>query len=261
MRGIIGPMRDLGHRLLIGLAAVAVGVMAIGYAFIFGGIAAPVRGDLAVLDVPPSGTATADVLDDGRPIFVVNDPSAGIVVLDAQVPRRGSGLGIAVAWCAESLRFVDPADGSAFAADGTVRSGPAEQGLVAFSARPSPDDPSRVIVGSDTTARGRIAETDEGPDTTCPEHAWVVHEPQPDETFDPSVAVDQEPPGWIWLEGTARVVEGEVRLCDGRADGCGTSAATIGIDPASLGDGPTSGQFIGRVRDDALEGLILVPDA
>ena len=66
-------MPDLGRRLLIGLGAVAVGIMAIGYAFIFGGIATPVQNDRAVLELPPSGTASAAVLDDGRPVFVVND--------------------------------------------------------------------------------------------------------------------------------------------------------------------------------------------
>lgn len=252
-------MRDLGRRLLIALAAVAAGVMAIGYAFIFGGIATPIRSDRAVLDLPPSGAASATILDDGRPVFVVNDRNVGIWVLDAQGRQPSSALGVAVSWCAETRLFVDRADGSAYAADGSLRWGPAEGGLVAFDARPSPDDPSRVIVGSGTSPRGRGPQTDGPPDTTCPGDAWVVHEPQANETFDPSVAVDQEPPGWIWLEGTVRAVDGAVRLCDGRSNGCDASAAITGIDPAIIG-GATSGRFIGRVRDNAIEGLILVPD-
>ena len=43
-------MRDLGRRLLIGLAVVAAAVMAIGYAFIAGRIAAPIESDLGTLD-------------------------------------------------------------------------------------------------------------------------------------------------------------------------------------------------------------------
>ncbi|MBA2632889.1 MAG: hypothetical protein H0U86_07830 [Chloroflexi bacterium] len=54
---MIGPMRELGRRLLIGLALATVAVMAIGYALIFGGIAAPVRGDRAVVELPPDGEA------------------------------------------------------------------------------------------------------------------------------------------------------------------------------------------------------------
>ncbi|MGI8999500.1 MAG: hypothetical protein ACR2GO_07325 [Candidatus Limnocylindria bacterium] len=252
-------MRDLGRRLLIGIAAVAVGVMVIGYAFIFTGIATPVEGDRAVLDVPSSGMATATILDDGRPVFVVNDPEVGVWVFDAQGRQQQPRLGVAVAWCGETRLFVDRADGSAYAANGELRWGPAEGGLVAFASRPSSDDPSRLIVGSDTSDQGQGPESDGPPDTTCP-GAWVVHEPQEEEIFDPSVAVDQEPPGWIWLEGTARELEGEVRLCNGRTDACDASAATIGIDPAFFTEGATSGRFIGRVRDNAIEGLILVPD-
>ena len=47
-------MRDLGQRLLIGLAAMVAGVMAVGYAFIFGGVAAP-SGDLGTFEVPADG--------------------------------------------------------------------------------------------------------------------------------------------------------------------------------------------------------------
>ncbi|MDQ3690739.1 MAG: hypothetical protein M3406_12050, partial [Chloroflexota bacterium] len=208
-------MRDLGHRLLTGLAVVVVAVMAVGYAFIFGDIATPVRGDRATLDLPQSGTAAATMLDDGRPVFIVNDPDVGIWVLDAQGRQSGERLGVAVAWCAATGLFVDLADGSAYRADGELRWGPAEGGLVSFASRVAPEDPSGVIVGSDTSVQGRGAETDGPPETTCPGDAWVKHEPEPGETFDPSVAADQEPPGWIWLEGTVRAVEGEVRLCDG----------------------------------------------
>ncbi|MEJ7803318.1 MAG: hypothetical protein WKH68_08100 [Candidatus Limnocylindria bacterium] len=255
-------MRDLGHRLLIGLAVLVVAVMAVGYAYIFGGIATPIRGDRAILNLPASGMATATILDDGRPVFIVNDPDLGTWVLDAQGRQAQSRLGVAVAWCPGTRMFIDPADGSAYAANGELRWGPAEGGLVAFASRAAPDDSSSVIVGSDTSVQGRGPETDGPPETTCPGEPWVVHRPRGDETFDPSVAVDQEPPGWIWLEGTVRVVDDAVRLCDGLAGSCDGYAETIGIDPATVTNGGrgAAGLFIGRVGDDAIEGLIFVPD-
>ena len=73
----------------------------------------------------------------------------------------------------------------------------------------------------------------------------------------------EEAPGWIWLEGALDATdEGGVRLCDGTQAGCATGADVVGIDPASLGSDTSrpAGLFIGRVRDDAIEGLIFVPD-
>ena len=254
-------MRDLGRRLLIGLAATAAGVMAMGYAFIFGGIATPVRSDRATVDVPAAGQAAAAVLDDGRPVFVVNDPVTGIAVLDAGNRQPASRVGALVAWCPQTRTFTDPASGSVYAPDGKLISGPSTEGLVAFTIRlVSVDKTSEVIVGSDISIRGRSSTTERPRPDACDDHAWVVHEARANETFDPSVAADQEPPGWIWLEGRVRTVEGQVRLCDGRSDGCEAYAATVGIDPASLSASPISGRFIGRVRDNAIEGLTLVPD-
>ena len=254
-------MRDLGQRLLIGLAAAAAGVMAIGYAFIFGGIATPVRSDRATVDVPAAGQTTAAVLDDGRPVFVVNDPVTGIAVLDAGNRQPASTVGALVAWCPQTRTFTDPASGSVYAPNGELISGPATDGLVAFTTRPvSVDKTSEVIVVFDTSIQGRSSTTERPRPDACDGDAWVVHEARANETFDPSVAADQEPPGWIWLEGTVRTVEGEVRLCDGRSNGCEAYAATVGIDPASVSASSTSGRFIGRVRDNAIEGLTLVPD-
>jgi hypothetical protein len=254
-------VRDLGHRLLIGLAVLVVAVMAVGYAFIFGGIATPVRGDRAILDLPERGTTNATILDDGRPVFIVNDPDVGVWVLDAQGRQSQSRLGVAVAWCATGRFFVDTQDGSTYAPNGELRSGPAEGGLVAFASRASPEDPSRVIVGSDTTVQGGRAL--EGEPSACAADDLLIHEPERDEIFDPSVAGEQEPPGWIWLEGTVTVVDGEVRLCDGLMDdGCDAFAEVIGIDPATVTDDANrvGGRFIGRVRDGTLEGLMFVPD-
>lgn len=255
-------MRELGRRLLIGLAVVAAAVMAVGYAFIFTGVATPVSGDRATLDLPAEGGVRATILDDGLPVFVVNDPELGVWVLDARGSGAPSQLRFAVAWCPEIQAFVDPGDGSVYAADGKLRWGPADGGLVAFAARPAPNDPSRVVVGSDVRVQGRGPETDGPPDTNCPGDGWVAHQPQGDEIFDPSVAIDEEPPGWIWLEGALRVVDEAVQLCDGLAGDCEGHGEARGIDPGTVTADATGiqGRFIGHVRNDALEGLVYVPD-
>ena len=255
-------MRDLGRRLLIGVATAAAAAMAVGYMFIFSGIAAPIRGDRATLDLPPEGSTRATFLDDGLPVFVVNDPALGVWVLDARAPTSPSHIGVALGWCPGINSFVNPADGSFYAANGELGWGAGGTGLVAFAARPAADDPPRVIVSSDTAVQGRALATDRQPDTACRGEGWVTHQPKSSDIFDPSVAIDREPLGWIWLEGTARVADDEVRLCDGLADSCQSYADTRGIDPASITDGATgpTGRFIGRARDDAIEGLIFVPE-
>ena len=255
-------VRDFGRRLLIALAVIAAGATAIGYAFIAGGIAAPARGERAVLEVPASGMATAAVLDDGRPVFVVNDPDRGVWVVDAQGRQRSGTPAVLVSWCPTTRIFADPAAGSGFAPNGELRWGPAEGGLVVFATRSAPDDPSRVIVGSDTTVQGRGAETDGPPETTCSDSSWLVHRPPAGEVFDPSVAVSEEPPGWIWLEGLlAATNDGGVQLCDAAPADCATGVPVGGIDPATVAGGQgLEGLFIGRVRDGAIEGLMSVPD-
>ena len=254
-------MRELGRRLLIGLAVGVAGLVAIGYAFIFGGIATPVGGDRGVLDIPPSGEARATILDDGLPVYVVNDPESGAVVLDAQGPHAPSTLGALVAWCPATRTFVDPIDGSAFAMDGGLIDGRAGGGLLAFATRAAADDPTRVVVGSATIATG-AATNPATPDATCDNDDLVAHQPAADEVFDPSVAVEREAPGWLWLEGWLERAGDGVRLCDAGAPDCSRAADVTGINPATIGpyagDG-TSGLFLGRVRDDAIESLILVP--
>jgi hypothetical protein len=249
-------MRDLGRRLLIGLAAVAVVVMVVGYAFIFRGIATPVRGDLGTLDLPPDGEAVAAVLDDGRPVWVVADPQ-GDWVLEARAPRSAGEPGALVAWCARERIFVDAPTGAVFAPDGTMLDGPLTSGLVAFATRPA-DAGARVVIGSESAARPVAGPSAEQP-VPCEAGSWTAHEPAADEVFDPSVAADQEPPGWIWLEGTLRAVDGGARLCDGSDPACGGSAVAEGIDPATIPSDGIEGRFIGLVRDGAIEGLAIVP--
>ena len=259
--GIIGRMSDLERPLLVGLGVVVAAAVAIGYGLIAGGIATPLRGDRAVLDVPAPGTASATMLDDGRPVFVATDVDGTVSVLDAAQPTPRGRLGSLVAWCAEAGIFVSPRDGSRYSSSGELLDGPGERGLLAFASRAAAEDPARVVVGSDSEARDQASPPVTAAPATC-DDGLVVHEPLPSLTFDPSVAADQEPPGWIWLEGTVRITDGEVQLCDGVDATCDGYAATVGIDPATAArdaDG-VAGRFIGRLRDGAIEGLAHLPD-
>lgn len=252
-------MRDLGRRLLIGIAVLAIGAMVVGYAYIFGGIATPPGGDLGTVAIPERGTAAAVRLDDGRPAFVVVDDAARPWVLDGQAPGSRGTLGSLVAWCPDSGQFVDPVTDSVYAADGRLLAGNGGAGLLAYAVRSEAvDKPESLIVGSETEARGVRSDTSTVP-REC-QGGSTAHGPAQGEVFDPSVAADQEPPGWIWLEGTLSVVDDQVRLCDGETGGCERSAEVIGIDPASVGT-TRGAQFLGRVRDGAIEGLALVADA
>ncbi|MGI8658662.1 MAG: hypothetical protein ACR2K4_07835, partial [Candidatus Limnocylindria bacterium] len=237
--------------------------MTVGYAFIFGDIATPPGGDLGIVAVPDAGEALAIVLDDGRKAFAVTDRSGRPRVLDAQVPGARSTLGALVAWCPETLTFSDPISGAVFGAEGDLVAGPGDSGLVAFALRSTAvDKPTELIVGSETEPRGVSRNRSaSAPAPGCSGDRWLVHQPRPGEVFDPSVAADQEPPGWIWLEGTLQVADGEVRLCDGLDGGCELFAPVLGIDPASVTASGfhASGLFIGRMRDDAVEGLVTVP--
>ena len=252
------PMRDLGGRLLIGLAAVVAGVMAIGYAFIFGGVAAP-PGGLGTLEVPVDGRTVATRLDDGRPVFVT---AAGerAWVLDAREPRPPGELDVLVGWCPEDQAFIGSRPTSIFAADGSLLRGSGTGGMTAHVTTPADGDASRVVVGRETSVRPVAAEP-RVLSYRCGPGDWVVHSAQPDEIFDPSVAADAEPPGWIWLEGTLMPIGDRSVLCDGinRADGCPMGVVANGIDPATLAAGGVAGLFLGRVHDGTIEGLTFAP--
>ncbi len=252
-------MRSLGSRVLIGLGILAAAVMTIGYAFIFSDIADPPGGDRGALEVPPAGEARAARLDDGTPVYVVNvDDSVGVI--DARGRGAPGELAGMVAWCRDTRTFVDLTEQTLYAADGAVIDGDAGGGLSVLASRLD-EEAQRVIVGAGAGYAGATARPFAS--ARCLAPSWITHEAEAEEVFDPSVAADQEPPGWIWVEGSLVVVDGTVRLCDGSASACGTSAEVRGIDPASLQafpDGRVEGQFIGRVRDGALEGLMFVPD-
>lgn len=251
-----GAMRDLGRRLLIGLAAVVAGVMAIGYAFIFGGVAAP-SGDLGTLEVPADGEAVARRLDDGRPVFVT--VAGGTAwVLDAREPREPGEVDALLGWCPTDDAFIGTLPSSIFAGDGTSLRG--TRGMTAYATAPGNEDASRVVVQSATSVRP-VATEKRQPRYTCGPGDWVAHRAEPDEIFDPSVAVDTEPPGWIWLEGTLISIEDRALLCDGISptDGCPSGVTANGIDPATLPAGGITGLFLGTVHDGTIEGLTFAP--
>ena len=249
-------MRDLGQRLLIGLAAMVAGVMAIGYAFIFGGVAAP-SGDFGTLEVPADGETLATRLDDGRPVFMT--AAGGTAwVLDAREPREPAEVDALLRWCPADEAFIGTGPTSIFAADGSSLRGPS--GMTAYATAPANDDASRVVVRAETSIRPVAAEP-RAVSYRCGPDDWVAHGAQPDEIFDPSVAADAEPPGWIWLEGTLISIDDGAVLCDGISptDGCPAGVVASGIDPATLPAGGIAGLFLGTVHDGTIEGLTVAP--
>ena len=250
-------MRDLGRRLLIGLAVVAAAVMAIGYAFIAGRIADPIQSDLGTFSVPDAAGAQAVLLADGRPAFIVAT-EGDVTVVDARGRHAAGAPGRLVAWC-EAAIFLDPVDGATYAADGQLLGGPGSNGLVVYPVR-RVDDGARFVVSGE--GAGAEAAPGEPVALDCPPTRWIVHRPDPDEVFDPSVAADEEPPGWIWLEGRLQAEAGDAILCDGLDGACATFAQVGGIDPALIPSDEQAllGSFIGRVRDGVIVDLNFVPD-
>lgn len=250
-------MRDLGRRLLIGIAVVAAAVMAIGYALIAGRIAAPIESDLGTFTMPGDAGVQAVLLADGRPAFIVARDDE-VAVIDAR-GRHGTGApGRLVAWC-EAAIFLDPLDGATYAADGRLLDGPGSDGLVVYPVRRLDDGARFVVTGEGASAP---ASAGKRPALDCPPARWTVHRPDAGEIFDPSVAAGEEPPGWIWLEGRLRADGGETMLCDGLAGECATFGPVGGINPALVPDDDRAlvGSFIGRVRDGVIVDLNFVPD-
>lgn len=248
-------MRDLGNRFLVGLGAIVAVVVAVGYAYVYLGIAQSPGNTFSVVTVPPAGTVAAVTLNDGLPVFVTTVEGEP-VVLDARAPHIDGEPDRLVAWCAEVGFFLDLIHGGSFAPGGEVLGRSAETGLRRLEAAPR-DGGARVAV----TAGGSVAGDAPG-ETVALDCVigsdWVVHDPAADEVFDPSVAADQEPEGWFWVEGRLEAFGNAVRLCDGMTGPCATSAEVNGIDPAMVG--ATRGLFLGRVQGNALRDLVIVPD-
>jgi hypothetical protein len=243
---MIRPVHSVATRVLTGLGAIVAGLVAIGYAFIFSGIASPVPRDLGTVVIPVEQGAVPVYLSDGRPAFVVRTAD-GVAVVDARPPLAPGEPGRLVAWCAGV--FVDRGT-LTYLADGTLVTGSAPSGLIVYPTRSASGD---LIVASDGHPAG--VRTGEVVPFCDPADA-VAHAPDAGEVFDPSVAADEEPPGWVWLEGSLVAIRGQVLLCDAGGD-CGTGMVAHGIDPAKVGiDGlDFDGLFLGRVRDGAIEEL------
>ena len=244
------------------IGVLVAGLVAFGYAQIAPGIANQNATRRATLPQPAPGETLATFLDDGRPVFVVKGNEGAAAVLDAQSSHVPSGMGQLLAWCPVDGHFEDLFGGSTFALNGARIDGPAPGGLLSYGLQALPNRSDLIAV---TTATSRVDGTAAGPRTGagCAE-PWLIHEPAPDELFDPSVALDQEAPGWVWLDGTLALQgDGTTLLCDTQSAGCETFATATGIDPAYFSVGPHElpGRYIGRVRDGAIEGLIAVPDA
>ena len=249
-------MRALRRWIPTGLAVVVVGIAAIGYGLMATDIAAPIGGDLGRVAVPDERGATAVLLSDGRPAFVVRTGDA-VHVIDARPPLEAGTPSALVTWCPGSAYFHDWVNPGTYAADGgLLGGGPA--GLIAYPVAPSADG-SEVTVGSDGTPRGQ---SDPAESYECDGNEAVMHEPDRNDAFDPSVAVDEEPPGWIWIEGRLEAIGGQALLCDDvDGIGCATGAVVRGIDPAKLAALPEhlSGWFLGRVGDGAIDELHHIP--
>ena len=243
---------------MIGLAVLAAAVMAIGYAFIAGRIADPIQSDLGTFPMPDVPGAQAVLLADGRPAFIVATDGE-VNVIDARGRHAAGAPGRLVAWCDNTTPyFVDPLDDVTYAADGTRLAGSTGQGLVRYPVSTA-DRGDTFRVAADGSAAGQL--DDFAVPVAC-EGRQVVHRPDADEIFDPSVAADEEPPGWVWLEGRLRSEGGEPILCDGLDGECATSAPAGGIDPALIpaDEQALIGSFIGRVRDGVIVDLNFVPD-
>ncbi len=248
-------MRDLPGRLFFVIAASVAIVVGIGYGLMATGIASPVRGNLGMALVPSENGALATFLGDGRPAFVVRTDDA-VHVVDARAPATAGDPMALVAWCADDGTFVDTLHGARFASDGSGVGG-APRGLSVHPTSAN-DDGQYVIVGSEgSPAPG----TGLGSANAQCSGEVVRHAPEAGEVFDPSVAADEEPPGWIWLEGRLEAIGGLVLLCDdANGTDCATGAAVDGIDPARLAALPEalSGFFVGRVGDDVIDELYYV---
>jgi hypothetical protein len=250
-------MRDLGRWILIGLAAVVVGVAAIGYGLIASDVAAPIGGGLGTVAVPAEGGAVPVFLGDGRPAFVVRT-GEGVHVLDARPPRETGTPGALVTWCPGDEQFVDWIHGGWYLADGTLIAD-APSGLISYPVTRT-DDEHQLTVGSEGSPNTAVAD----PETLggCNGDEAVMHEPVPGEAFDPSVAADEEPPGWIWIEGRLEAVGNQALLCDDLdSTDCETGAVVRGIDPARLAglSDPLAGYFLARVGDGVIDELHHVP--
>ena len=250
---MIRRVHSVASRVLVGLGVAVAALAAIGYAFIFSGIATPVARDLGTVAVPNQEGAVPVYLSDGRPAFVLRSED-GVRVIDARPPLRAGEPGRLIAWC--GVNFTDVVGAAAYAPGGELLAGNAPSGLIVYPTRATAGG-DELVVGAGGSPSGAIA-SDTVP--TCEVNTFVVHEPREGEVFDPSVAADEEPPGWVWLEGRLEAIGGQAMLCDPGRD-CASGAVARGIDPAKVATGAAvlDGLFLARIRDGAIEELHYVP--
>jgi len=247
---MIRPVHSVAGRVLVGLGVLVAALVAIGYAFIFSGIATPIARDLGSVAIPEEQGAVPVYLSDGRPAFVVRTGDE-VTVVDARPPLEAGEPGSLVAWC----DGVFVAGVQTYLADGTLVTGSAPSGLIVY---PTHEGAGGLVVAPEGSPAGRrVGEVV----PFCDPARTVAHEPDADELFDPSVAADEEPPGWVWMEGRLMTVGGQAMLCDAGED-CAAGAVVRGIDPANVhATAPLEGLFIGRIRDGAIEELHYVPQS
>lgn len=251
---MIGRVREMTSRLLLGAALVVAVVATIGYVLVFVATATPVGAPLATLPEPSPGQVIATRLDDGRPVYLVGT-DAGPRVLDARAPVEPGAVPALVAWCDGAGAFLDLVHGATFSAAGEVMGRSAPAGLEVYPTGVRGDQ----VVVRDAAAPAGEAPAETGALDCPPGSAWELHAPPEDEIFDPSVAADREPPGWIWMEGTLTADGDEVQLCDGLDGACASGASVLGIDPARVE--PVAGRFLARIVDGDVRNLVIVPSA
>ena len=253
-------MRDLGRRLVLAIGIVVAAAAAVGYAWIAGGIAQPLGVGVGSVEQPSDLGAYPFTFDDGRPAWVVRSAD-GTRVLDARVPVDPGEPGRLAAWCGgpEGV-FIDLVGGATFAPDGRLLDGPARGGLLVHPTAET-DGGAILEIGRDPSPAPVASAEPVGLDCQ-PGTPTRGHVPDAAEIFDPSVAADEEPPGWVWIEGRLAVQDAEAVLCDGLSGACATAAPVRGIDPALVPDGEAelAGIFIGRVEDGAIADPSYVPD-
>lgn len=161
--------------------------------------------------VPPSGTVSADFVEE-HPVFVVSDEQGSAIVLDAMSPH--SNFPKVLAWCATSRVFEDLWHGSTFASDGTWLGGPAPTGMARYEVRGVDHGRAEVGVRSSPPARPeqRREVDDENwqqPGRRCDERTALYG---PGNDVDPSVLEDlvvhEEPPEGtsLWIPTPARIL-------------------------------------------------------
>jgi hypothetical protein len=174
--------------------------------------------------VPARGETVATYAPDGAPVFVRDDPAAGLTVLGATDPH-GPRL---IVYCPSSGWYEAPASGSRFTAAGSWVGGPAPSGLVEVPHRRTGDHLRLGAVpptGQGST-RGRPEQPgDVGPvGPACVEEARlddaVLHLPPAGSLPPASAVLGRDEPSFRWV--VARVEQvgvppesgSHLRVCD-----------------------------------------------